>query len=119
MALEQATAQDARFRLVSTLPDICITPSRKGYPVPYPVTHTMDQSAQVSPNVFICGQSAFLHNQSYVDKVKGDAPGAGKGVMSGTHVNISHSADHSKTVYINGQPMVRTGDVVWMNWKKP
>src|SRR5699024_4518074 len=49
----------------------------------------------------------------------GDEAGAGGGVVTGTHMKISHNIDHSKSVYINGQPMVRTGDSVWMNAPNP
>jgi len=79
----------------------------------------MDQSQQCSPNVFLQGKPVYLHNESFVDKVKGDEPGAGKGVVSGTHTTISHNIDKSSNVFVNGQPIVRTGDSVWMNWKKP
>lgn len=119
MADEAATARDKRFRLVSLLPDVCNTPGKKGKPIPYPITHTMDQSAQCSPNVFFRGEPAFLHNESYVDRVKGDEPGGGKGVISKTHVKISHSIDKSRSVYVNGSPIVRTGDMMWMNYKLP
>ena len=119
MAQEKATAQDAEFVLINLLPDVCLTPHKKGVPVPYAITHTMDQSKQCSPNVFFRGKAAYLHNESYVDIVRGDEPGAGKGVVSTTHVQISHNIDKSSTVYVNGRQMVRTGDKVWMNWRKP
>lgn len=119
MADENIVAQDARFRLVSLAPDVCLTPSKQGSPVPYPITHTMDQSQQCSPNVFLQGKPVYLHNESYVDNVKGDEPGAGKGVVSGTHVTISHNIAKSSNVYVNGKPIVRTGDAMWMNWEKP
>lgn len=120
MADEAATARDEQFVLVHLSPDVCLTPmGDKLVPVPYPVTHRMDQSRQVSPNVYLRGKPAFLHNESYVDNLTGDEPGTGGGVVSGVNMKISHSIDHSATVYINGQPMVRTGDTVWMNWRKP
>mgnify|MGYP002620683234 CR=1 FL=1 len=120
MADEHIVAKDAQFRLVSLAPDVCITPrKKKGKPVPYPITHTMDNSQQCSPNVFMQGKPVYLHNESYVDKVTGDEPGGGKGVVSGTHVQISHSIDKSPTVFVNGRPIVRTADRVWMNWNKP
>ena len=98
---------------------MCLTPTKSGYPVPYVITHKMDQSEQVSPNVFFRGKPAYLHNESYVDNVRGDEPGGGKGVISRTHMRISHNIDKSPTVYVNGGPIVRTGDMMWMNWKKP
>ena len=116
MANEAATAKDGQFTLISTLPDVCLT---NGYPIPYPITHNMDKCGQCSPNVFFRGKPAFLHNESFVDQVMGDEPGTGKGVVSGTNVNISHSIGKSGSVYINGKPMVRTGDSMWMNYKKP
>ena len=119
MANEAATAKDAQFVLISLLPDVCLTPSKSGYPVPYVITHKMDQSEQCSPNVFFRGKPAYLHNESYVDNVRGDEPGAGKGVISRTHVKISHNIDKSATVYVNGRQIVRTADMMWMNWKKP
>jgi hypothetical protein len=53
-----------------------------------------------------------------VDNVTGDEPGMGKGVVSQTNMKISHDIDHSKSVYVNGRQIVRTGDKMWMNWKK-
>ena len=46
-------------------------------------------------------------------------PGAGKVVISRTQVKISHNIDESPTVYVNGRQIVRTADMMWMNWKKP
>jgi len=119
MANEAATAKDAQFKLVSLTPDVCLTPSKNGVPVPYPITHNMAQSQHCSPNVYFAGKAAYLHNESYVDRVQGDEAGQGKGVVSQTNVNISHNIDKSGSVYVNGQQIVRTGDKVWMNWKKP
>jgi uncharacterized Zn-binding protein involved in type VI secretion len=119
MANEAATAKDAQFVLVNIVPDVCLTPSEDGIPIPYPITHRMDQSEQCSPNVFFRGEPAYLHNESFVDNVRGDEPGAGKGVVSRTHVKISHNIDKSPTVFVNGRQIVRTGDMVWMNWKQP
>ena len=119
MADESATAKDKQFKLISILPDVCLTPGKSGYPIPYPITHTMDNSEQCSPNVFFRRKPAYLHNESFVDKVKGDEPGKGKGIVSQTNELISHNIDKSKSVYVNGKALVRTGDSVWMNFRKP
>ena len=120
MAKEIATARDEEFILVNLSPDVCLTPIGDSVvPVPYAITHRMDQSQQLSPNVFFRGKPAFLHAESYVDNVTGDEPGVVGGVVSGVNMKISHSIEHSGTVFINGQPMVRTGDRMWMNWRKP
>ncbi len=118
MADESMVSKDNRFKLVCTAPDVCLTPGKTGYPVPYPIMHFMDQSKNCSPNVFLEGKPVFLHNESYVDNVTGDEPGKGGGVVSQVNVKISHSITHSKSVFVNGQATVRTGDTVWMNWKK-
>ena len=119
VAEENIVSKDKRFRIVSLTPDVCLTPDRKGCPVPYPITHLLDQSEQCSPNVFLQGKPIYLHNESYVDNVRGDEAGGGKGVVSQTHVRISHDIEHSRTVFINGRQIVRTGDMMWMNWEKP
>jgi hypothetical protein len=119
MAIEAATAKDGQFVLVFLLPDVCWTPSKGELLVPYPITHTMDLSEQVSPNVFFRGKPAYLHDKSFVDTVHGDEAGTGEGIISDTHVRISRSIDHSPSVFINGCAMVRTADTVWMNWKRP
>ena len=119
MAHEAATAKDAQFVLLFIVPDVCLTPGKTGYPIPYPITHQMDQSKQVSKNVFFRGKAAYLHNESFVDNVKGDELGKGGGVVSQVNVKISHDITHSRSVYVTGQEIVRTGDIMWMNWKKP
>ena len=73
----------------------------------------------INQSLKVGSKPAYLHNESYVDNVRGDEPGAGKGVISRTHVKISHNIDKSATVYVNGRPIVRTADMMWMNWKKP
>lgn len=79
----------------------------------------MDQTRQASSNVFINKKPAYLHKNSYVDKVKGDEAGVNGGVVTGVNKKISHSKKFSTTVFINGKPMVRTDDMVNMNTKKP
>jgi len=83
MATESATAKDSEFLLVSLLPDVCFTPKKPphGVPVPYPLVHDMGKSQQCSPNVFFRGKPAYLHDESYVNKVLGDQAGMGKGVV--------------------------------------
>ena len=51
MPNEAATAKDAQFVLISILPDVCLTPTKSGYPVPYVITHKMDHGrwGQVLP----------------------------------------------------------------------
>jgi Domain of unknown function (DUF4150) len=119
MADENIVSKDKRFKIIFIAPDVCLTPKKPGYPIPYPITHKLDQSVNCSPNVFLQSKAVYLHNQSFVDNVKGDEPGRGGGVVSQVNVKISHDIDHSKSVFVNGKEIVRTADTVWMNWKKP
>ena len=66
MAAENIVSKDKRFRIVNLTPDVCFTPSKPphGVPVPYPITHQLDQSRQCSPNVFLQGKALYLHNES-------------------------------------------------------
>jgi hypothetical protein len=104
------------FMLVSQSPDVCLTRVGKDWvPIPYTISHTMDKSANVSPNVYSEGMEAFLHGESFVKDAIGDEPGKKGGVVSGVQNQISFSIDKSKDTYINGKKMVRTGDSMWMN----
>ena len=120
MADERMTAKDADYVLVCLCPDVCWTPiGNSVVPIPYAITHNMSTAQQCSKDVFVNGNATFLHAMSFVDKVQGDAPGVRGGVITGVNEKVSHSLQHSSSVYINGQPMVRTGDRVHMNTKKP
>ena len=119
MADEHLTAKDARFFVFNIAPDVCLTPSKSGYPVPYPIGHLMSESEQCSANVFSNGKPVFLHKMSYVDNVHGNEPGMGGGVVTRVNMKISHSNQHSSNLYVNGHPVVRTGDIMHMNTKKP
>ncbi len=119
MAIEHLIARDDSFVVVCMAPDVCLTPGKSGYPVPYPITHKLDQARHCSPNVFQDGEAVYLDNESFVDNVRGDEAGKGGGVVSQVNVKISHNIVKSSNVYINGRAAVRTGDAMWMNWPKP
>lgn len=121
MAQEMLTAKDAAYLIISMVPDVCFTGTKanKSYPLPFVLAHKMDQSEQCSKNVFVNDKPVFLHGLSFVDNVKGDEAGGGGGVVTGVNTEVSHSIQKSATVYVNGRPVVRTGDKVHMNTKKP
>jgi Domain of unknown function (DUF4150) len=119
MALEAGTAKDEQFVIVCMAPDVCLTPGKSGYPVPYPITHKFDQAKRASENVFFNGKAVYLHGASYVDNVQGDQPGKGGGLISQVNTKISLSIRKSANVFVNQREVVRTGDMMWMNWKKP
>ena len=120
MSSEKITCKDSDYTLNSMAPDVCKTPVGSSMvPLPYPITHNMGESENCSSNVYVNGKKAFLHGKSYVDNVVGDAPGTGGGIATSVNMKVSHSQDSSKSVYINGHAIVRTGDKVKMNTRKP
>lgn len=120
MADERITAKDGQYMLVNLAPDVCLTPVGSSVvPIPYAISHKMDQSEQCSKNVFVNDKAVYLHGLSYVDNVKGDEAGTKGGVITGVNTKISHSLQKSRNVYVNGHLVVRTGDKVHMNTAKP
>ncbi len=104
------------YIIVSMSPDVCLTPvGGNMVPVPYPLVHRMDQTQNFSPNVFVNGFGSFMANESFIGNVQGAEAGYGGGLVSGAQSESSLAIDRSATVFINGQPMVRSGDAVWMN----
>ena len=80
----------------------------------------MDQSEHCSQRLLCRQGGAFLHNESYVDNVKGRR----RAWRRQRHRQPDAHEDQplirrSGSVYVNGKPIVRTADQVWMNWKKP
>jgi hypothetical protein len=82
MALNPALAQDDDYMLICVAPDVCFTPSKPYAPTPYPIVHKLGQSKGVSKNVYFRDKKAYRHKVSYVDKVQGDEPDMGKGLIS-------------------------------------
>jgi hypothetical protein len=108
------------YVLVNTAPDVCWTKVGKSWrPIPYNITHTMENSENVSPNVFAGGKPAFMHGESFITGITGDEPGRRGGIVTGTLTEISFALDKSASVYVNGMQSVRTGDSVWMNQQTP
>jgi hypothetical protein len=118
MAINAGTAKNKKFKIICVAPDVCFTPKKPMYPIPYPIMHNFDKAKKVSNNVFFNKKPAYRHKVSFVDKVFGDQPGKGGGIVSQVNVKISHSIQKSPSVFINGKAAVRTADTMWMNWKK-
>lgn len=117
MADKFAARQCEKYTVVSLLPDVCLTPSSNGTPVPYPVDIDLSGSANVSPNVNFNDDGAFLYNQSDTVIVKNDEAGQGLGIVSGTVSEKAEAITSSESVIINGKQLVREGDLFFMNEK--
>jgi hypothetical protein len=115
MAIRFAGRKCEGYRIISLLPDICITPDKKGIPVPYPTSIDLSGSQKVAQHSNFNGKPAFLHDKSHTVKVEGDEPGQGKGVKSGTVGEKAEALTYSDSVYIEGLHLVREGDLFYMN----
>jgi len=101
--------------VVSTEPDICLTPSGGGMvPVGYNIWAKQADDARTTPTVKLT--SLRSHNMaSLITTCHGDEAGTGGGVKSGTHNGICEPKGHSANVYSEGKQMIRHTDEWWMN----
>ena len=105
-----------KFKAVSTAPTINKTPVGSSTPpLPYPVTHDLDNSVGVVPTVRLNNRPAYVLNQTTQPNCKGDAPGSCKGVKSGTVSGEVKPVKGSSTVRVGKKPIIRQGDPCTMN----
>jgi uncharacterized Zn-binding protein involved in type VI secretion len=106
----------ASFMAISTAPSINKTPIGPSMvPVPYPTVQDLTNSISTAKTVNFNGSPAYLLDCSSQTSCKGDAPGTGKGVRSGTVSGEVKPVQGSKTVRIEGKRVVREGDACTMN----
>lgn len=120
MSTPEGARQSEKFVAVCLDPDYCWTPSGSGKRVvPYIVACDLSQSESCSPDVFFTDEPVFLYKSSYAPKVKGNeaaCPDGGK--LSQTRNGIVWVEEHEATVLVNDIPVVRDGDMCWMNGKQ-
>lgn len=105
-----------KFKAVSTAPTINKTPVGSSTPpLPYPVTHDLDNSVGVVPSVRLNNRPAYVLNQTTQPSCKGDAPGSCKGVKSGTVSGEVKPVQGSSTVRVGQKPIIRQGDPCTLN----
>lgn len=104
------------FMAISTAPSINKTPIGPSMvPVPYPTVQDLTNSTETAKTVNFNGFPAYLLDCSKQSTCKGDAPGTGKGVRSGTVSGEVKPIQGSRTVRIEGKRVVREGDTCTMN----
>ena len=84
-------------------------------PIPYPTVQDLTNSISTAKTVNFNGSPAYLLDCSSQASCKGDAPGTGKGVRSGTVSGEVKPIQGSTTVRIEGKKAVREGDACTMN----
>ena len=114
----EIVTKSKRFYCVSIFPDICLTPlGPTMVPVPYIIIGEFSEATGVSPNVTSNGEPVVIHASTVIPSVRGDEPGTGKGIKSGTVGGRVQSMEKSSTLWFNGERALRVGDLVYMNDK--
>ena len=115
MADQFAARKDGSYKVISMVPDVCLTPiGPSQVPVPYAISIDLNSCNNESKNVFFNGNPAFIFSSDSV-KTQGDEAGTGKGIKSGTKGAKAEPKDHSKTFNVNGKPVIRVNDQFYMN----
>ncbi|MBF7993028.1 PAAR-like domain-containing protein [Rahnella laticis] len=118
MAENYMARKDGLWTVVCLSPDVCKTPMGPATPpVPYQVTANLGNAVQEVKKVKVNGCPVVVLNQSFIPNTQGDEPGVAKGVQSGTVGAKCEPMEHSKTVRVGGNPILRHGDKFWMNEK--
>lgn len=102
-------------KAISSLPDVCGIPTPNGR-VDIPFVNVCDAQDLVggSVTVTIGGESVALMG-SKISKSTGDEAGVLGGVMSGSTGGEGVFIMGSQTVFIEGRPVIRKGDMMLMN----
>jgi len=115
MAINLGARKSDLPMVVSSYPSWNWTPGSSN-PVPYPVTYDLDESINVSEDVFYNGDNAFIMG-SDSNKVTGDEAGKNGGVISATTTDKAEPREYSSSVFVNRKKAVRCGDLFNMNAK--
>lgn len=99
----------------STLPDICLTPGKGGYPVPYVNIAYSRDLAKGSVSVFADDGNSCAIRPSEFYRSYGDEPGKGGGVKSGVNEDRATWLSWSADVFIEGEPVCRLSDKMLLN----
>ncbi|KYF89819.1 hypothetical protein BE17_49155 [Sorangium cellulosum] len=119
MAENVLSRKQEPWMAVSCAPDVCKTPMGSSTPpVPYNVVSRLAPALDASENVHANLGRVQKHDRTVMPTTEGDEPGTATGVVSGTVGQQSWSQEHSPSVRVNAQPVVRHGDMAQMNGDK-
>jgi hypothetical protein len=108
--------KNACFLAISTAPSINRTPLGPCMvPVPYPTVQDLSNSVSPARSVRFNACQAYLLEETTQPNCKGDDPGTGKGIRSGTVNGEVQPRKGCSTVRIEGKQIVREGDPCTMN----
>lgn len=112
---KEAIRKNAKPIITSLCPDVCKTPIGSSVvPIPYNIISYPKEDVNYSQSVRMTGQ-VVMHLKSKTSVSYGDEAGTAKGIKSGTVGDVCEPLDHSTTVRVEGNPVIRNGDKVYMN----
>jgi hypothetical protein len=118
MAENILSRKQSPWTSVSSLPSMNLTPMAGMVPVPYNVVSEMSGAKGASGNVKANTAQVHKDDKTIMPTTKGDEPGSGKGVASGTVGQQSWNAQKSSNVKVNDQKVVRNDDKTDMEGDK-
>jgi hypothetical protein len=119
MARNVAARRQPGWKVIYTLPDVCLTPLGSSVmPVPYLVYADLTQSVRVAESVKANGYPVVIYDETVASETIGDKAGVRKGIESKTVEANCWPKTHSSTVWAEKHYFVRHDDKFWMNGKK-
>ncbi len=119
MADKEGSRDTSKSVVVSSTPDVCLTPMGSAMvPVPYSIVGNFSDAMRTTQTVKFTDQQAF-NFASRLNHVSGDEAGAGGGVSSGVNVGYCKPLEHSPTVKAQDQFVLRHDDKMFMNCSGP
>jgi hypothetical protein len=116
MAENVVARKQSGWKVIGSLPDVCKTPMGSSTPpVPYSVYAELDTANEVAQSVRSNGYPVVIYSSSWTPQTIGDAPGAAKGISSGTVQGKCYPDQRSTTVKAEKHLLVRHDDDFEMN----
>lgn len=109
--------KDGEWLVIFTVPDVCKTPVGSAIvPIPHPTIAKLGDAAKEIKNIRANG-APLVTIASHIPTTLNAEAGVKKGVKSGTVGEKASykNKSHSSTVRAGKQPILRHGDLFWMN----
>jgi hypothetical protein len=111
----EALRDTDKARVVSLLPDVCLTPrGNMLVPVPYNIHDLVGHDTNFANSVNFTGERAMVF-RSKTEHVHGNEQGTGGGIKSGTTPGQCEPIDHASQLRAEGSWVIRHQDKCWMN----
>jgi hypothetical protein len=121
MADKRGANKSAEAKVVCLAPDVCLTPMGSSMvPVAYTIESRFNVAEMTAKAVNFGGLPVF-NMGSHLPKVTGDERGVGGGIISGVNMGCCKPipGSHSNSLRIEGEWLVRHGDLMEMNCSGP